>query len=79
MLASRNLGISTHSTWNIRDNEAKPAQWANALATKRRRGWSDDHPTWRREYLGEWVADNSELCLLVCQGASRGQASYMEA
>ena len=48
-------------TWTIQDNEAVPGQWQRALSTKRRRGWSDDHPTWRREYLGEWVSDASDL------------------
>lgn len=48
-------------TWTIEDNIAAPGQWARALITKRRRGWSDEHPTWRREYLGEWVSDANEL------------------
>lgn len=48
-------------TWTIEDNEAAPGQWQRALITKRRRGWDDNHPTWRREYLGEWVSDASEL------------------
>jgi hypothetical protein len=48
-------------TWTIQDNLAAPHQWRFALSTKRRRGWSDDHPTWRREYLGEWVNDASDL------------------
>lgn len=34
--------------------------WAEALRAKKRNGWSDDHPVWRREYLGEWAADESE-------------------
>lgn len=51
---------SLHS-WTIQDNLAAPHQWRFALSTKRRRGWSDDHPTWRREYLGEWVNDASDL------------------
>jgi hypothetical protein len=25
------------------------------------RGWADDHPTWRREYLGEWVPGDGRL------------------
>lgn len=47
--------------WTIEDNLAAPNQWRRALSTKRRRGWEDNHPTWRREYLGEWVADASDL------------------
>lgn len=54
--------------WTIEDNlacrnEADPEldQWQNALSIKANRGWSDDNPTWRREYLGEWVTDIDEL------------------
>ena len=43
--------------WNVRDNVAMPHIWASALKDKRAAGWADDHPIWRREYLGEWVGD----------------------
>lgn len=36
------------------------ALWAEALIVKKDKGWSDDHPIWRREYEGEWAADNTE-------------------
>lgn len=29
--------------------------WEKALQIKALRGWKDDHPAWRREFLGEWV------------------------
>jgi hypothetical protein len=48
-------------TWTVQDNVARPGQWARALRTKRQAGWADDNPTWRREYLGEWVSDASGL------------------
>ncbi len=48
-------------TWTIQDNTAAPMQWKRALGNKRRQGWGDDHPTWRREYLGEWVTDATDL------------------
>lgn len=48
-------------TWTIQDNTAAPKQWARALGNKLRQGWADDHPTWRREYLGEWVTDATDL------------------
>lgn len=35
--------------------------WAAALEEKKRQGWSDDNPIWRREYLGEWAADNTTM------------------
>lgn len=48
-------------SWTIRDNTGAPRQWVRALGDKRRAGWEDDHPTWRREYLGEWVTDATDL------------------
>lgn len=48
-------------TWTIQDNTAAPRQWSRALGNKKRQGWPDDHPTWRREYLGEWVTDATDL------------------
>lgn len=48
-------------TWTVRDNTAQPHIWAAGLKEKDRKGWSDDNPTWRREYLGEWVAADNIL------------------
>lgn len=48
-------------TWSPQVNEAAPHIWAKALRIKKQKGWSDDHPTWRREWLGQWVAVNDEL------------------
>lgn len=66
---------SLHS-WTIADNIAVPAQWDNALANKRRYGWSDDHPTWRREYLGEWVTDSSGLVYAFAGLRHTGKVSW---
>lgn len=52
--------------WTMRDNTTAfetgkggtYTMWDQALEVKRKNGWADDHPTWRREYLGHWVADN---------------------
>lgn len=49
--------------WTMRDNTTRfddgrggtYTMWDKALEIKRRNRWSDDHPTWRREYLGQWV------------------------
>lgn len=51
---------SLHS-WSMKDNEAKEHQWAAALRNKEARGITDNNPLWRREYLGEWVTDVTEL------------------
>lgn len=48
-------------TWSMKENTAKKHQWALALQNKKDNGWTDDNPRWRREYLGEWVTDASEL------------------
>jgi hypothetical protein len=42
-------------TWTRQDNVFLPNLWAQALKKKKRNRWGDDHPTWRREYLAEWV------------------------
>lgn len=57
-------GWSTHA-WNAKDgaDAGVPAMinaWQHFLDTKRRNGWSDDHPVHRREHMGEWAADNTE-------------------
>jgi len=48
-------------TWTMEENTAAPQQWKRALKNKKRQGWADDHPTWRREYRGEWVTDATDL------------------
>lgn len=59
-------GWSCHR-WSLLDNPYMP-QWAGkpnwrALAAqemaalKAKRRWTDDNPTWQREYLGRWVND----------------------
>ncbi len=35
--------------------------WSNSLKVKRINGWADTHPTWMREALGLWSADDSLL------------------
>ena len=46
----------------FRDSTGTPfTLWEKALETKVRHGWSDDHPTWRREYLGHWVAIEGKM------------------
>lgn len=54
--------------WSMADNTGVecdkagvPLQWLRALDDKKRRQWRDDHPTWRRERLGEWVPDEDGL------------------
>ncbi len=58
---AQRAGLYQLYSWTIQDNTAKPHQWARALLDKESAGWTDDHPTWRREFLGEWVSDVRDL------------------
>jgi hypothetical protein len=51
---------STH-TWTAADNISMPHLWETMLSEKRRHGWADDHPTWLRENLGQWIADDGAI------------------
>lgn len=60
--------------WNIQDNDriknpktGQPTQWLRALKVKKNRGWDDNHPTWRREYLGEWGTGNDGMVYTFLQ------------
>lgn len=44
--------------WIVQDNTALPHLWEQALEEKEFFGWGDDHPTWLRESLGQWVASS---------------------
>lgn len=48
-------------TWTLQDNVEMPHLWEEALKIKDIRGYSDNHPTWRREFLGHWVASKDIL------------------
>lgn len=57
-------GYSTHH-WSLQDGapyvQALANAWAEALITKSDNDWDDDNPIWRREYLGFWAADDTEM------------------
>jgi hypothetical protein len=58
--------------WTILDNTKNPRPGAEVLREEReRRGWNEDHPTYRREWRGEWVEDANYL---VCEYASERNA-----
>ena len=52
--------FSVHK-WTVADNPyfLDPEEWLQEL--RERNGWSEDHPTYRREYLGEWCKDDDAL------------------
>ena len=51
-------------TWSLQDGAptvpAMARLWAAALVEKERNQWSNEHPVWRREYQGQWAADDTE-------------------
>jgi len=58
--------------WTILDNTKNPRPGAEVLREEReRRGWNEDHPTYRREWMGEWVEDANYL---VCEYATERNA-----
>ena len=54
------LDLWSFHEWTLQDNVAEPEQWARALRIKRRNGWTDNNPIWRREFLGQWAADDTD-------------------
>lgn len=48
-------------TWTMKDNIKAKGQWDRAVEDRIKMNWDESHPTWRREFLGEWVLDESGL------------------
>lgn len=53
--------------WDARDNPYIPHAEAELEDVLRRRGWSWDNATFRREYLAEWCEDTGELVFPVTE------------
>lgn len=69
-LRSEDSALWSFHRWTLRDNDVPFKDpktgvvftlWDKALQIKADRGWGDDHATWRREYLGDWVAADGRL------------------
>lgn len=67
---------SLHS-WTLQDNTAMSHQWDEALKTKRSMGWADDHPTWCREYLGQWSSSADGLVFRYGVEKSTGNVTWV--
>lgn len=70
------IGWSSHA-WSLADPECQQIQamanlWQEDLIMKAENGWSDDHPIWRREFLGQWAADNTDT-IFAYQPVKDGQ------
>jgi hypothetical protein len=53
--------------WNLAMNTTKVPKtdlslWQLALRMKKAKEWTDQNPTWMREYLGLWAADDTDFC-----------------
>lgn len=61
--AAHDPDLWSHHHWTVLENEAMinnprspdPAEWLERYRKKRK--WSEQHPTYRREYLGQWIRD----------------------
>jgi len=62
--------------WTLQDNRPMAHQWDEALITKEQNRWPDDHPIWRREYLGEWVDSYDGLVYRYADAKSNGGATW---
>ncbi len=51
----------TNHRWSIHDNPYFPRSREFVANIFEKKGWTDQNPTYRREYLGEWVADLDAL------------------
>jgi hypothetical protein len=63
-------------TWTLKENTAKPKQWIAALKKKKAKKWADDHPTWAREYLGQWTVGGSGLVFRYGALKSTGKVNW---
>lgn len=59
-ITTKSTGIPVHR-WSILDNPHMPNAKKFIDEMMRRRGWTVNNPTYRREWLGEWVLDTDAL------------------
>lgn len=63
----RQEGWDVHN-WTILDNPFQPQPIEDELSRIReRRGWTEQHPGFRREYMGQWIRDENDLVFQVGQ------------
>ena len=60
-ISSGKMGIPIHR-WSVFDNPYMPRSREFVETLIKRKGWTWDHPTIQREWLGLWVADHDALC-----------------
>jgi hypothetical protein len=55
----------SHWTWTFFDNPTLPAPQEFIKGVMNRRGWTEDHASYRREYLAQWVHDDESRAFKV--------------
>ncbi len=69
-------GWSHDHHWDIRDNPLFADRAEEVLAdTRARNGWDEKHPTYQREWLGQWVHDAGALVYPITQENSWAPAN----
>lgn len=63
--------------WTLQDNRAVPHQWDEALLTKEKAGWTDEEPSWLREYLGHWTAGGDGAVYRYGQEKHKGTVTWV--
>lgn len=58
----------SHYHWTLQDNPFIANADAALAKIREGNGWSIDEPVYRREYLGQWVADESTLVYAAAEG-----------
>lgn len=67
--SQRRYGFSHHS-WTLYDNPYLPNARRFVKELKAKRGWDDNHPTLRREWMNEWVLDVQSLLIQYNESVS---------
>jgi hypothetical protein len=70
-ITTQNRGVPVYR-WSLLDNPYMPEPETFLKNLMKRKGWTDQNPTYRREYLGEWVLDLDALVYKF----SRAKNSY---
>lgn len=66
----------TLHSWTTQDNVRCPWIWEEVQKHKKRMRWSDTHPTWQREYLGQWVPDDEAMVYSYVPSNTDGRCNW---
>lgn len=65
--------------WGKKENVTLPHLWDEAQQRRERNNWTEQHPTYIREDIGRWIADDSTLCyrFLAERNTWKAQPGFM--